>query len=299
MALHIVKIERSLLRAWIEYAKKYRSRLDDSFLSDEELERIDSAAPVPMFGIVDEEGTIRGAVALADEAYLVSAKKARFRIFHAESGDPEHYESLWTAMKPYTNEVQSIFLFVREEQSTIRRCIESLSFQVERMAYVLIRNTSDPAPEPQFPEGFSLRTFAFDRDEATWCTVRNSGFARLKGSEAPMAPEHVAEFRDWEDHLEGGMFLLYDGDEAVGCVRVARSDDDDRPCAEIGPLALKPSHQGRGLGRALLQAAIRFGRAQGFDAICLSVNAENENAVRLYLKEGFRKEHAFVCYAKN
>ncbi|TLS48224.1 GNAT family N-acetyltransferase [Paenibacillus antri] len=111
----------------------------------------------------------------------------------------------------------------------------------------------------------------------------------MDGREAPMAPEHIAKRQGGEDELEGGMLLLFAGEQPVGCVRAHKDEYEGLPCATIGPLALKPPFQGRGLGRTLLRAAVGNAAA---------VNAGNEQAILLYLKEGFEKKLAFVCYSR-
>ncbi|WHT49539.1 GNAT family N-acetyltransferase [Sporosarcina thermotolerans] len=64
----------------------------------------------------------------------------------------------------------------------------------------------------------------------------------------------------------------------------------------IGTLALIPEYQGKGLGRQLLRKALEFGNSIGLPKTVLSANAENERAVNLYTKEGFKKEESVVCY---
>ncbi|MFD1907881.1 GNAT family N-acetyltransferase [Paenibacillus rhizoplanae] len=53
--------------------------------------------------------------------------------------------------------------------------------------------------------------------------------------------------------------------------------------------------RGRGLGRILLQAALRFAAEQTYSRTVLCVNAENERAQALYTGEGFRQAEAVAC----
>ncbi len=59
--------------------------------------------------------------------------------------------------------------------------------------------------------------------------------------------------------------------------------------AEILTLAVRPEARGRGLGRALLQAAIKRARDAGSDAMFLEVGTENPAALALYAGLGFTK----------
>jgi mycothiol synthase len=124
--------------------------------------------------------------------------------------------------------------------------------------------------------------------------VRNAAFATLKGSETPITTE-MAE-QSATDALEGGALLLCRGTEPVGIVKVGEDDFDGETVAEIGPLALLPDWQGRGLGRQLLRAALCFAQESGYGQAGLCVNAENERAASLYLQEGFKKAETVICF---
>lgn len=65
----------------------------------------------------------------------------------------------------------------------------------------------------------------------------------------------------------------------------------------IGPLAVLPEAQGRGLGRILLRAALWFAGEQSYARTILCVNAENERAQALYIGEGFKQAEALACLA--
>ena len=58
--------------------------------------------------------------------------------------------------------------------------------------------------------------------------------------------------------------------------------------AELEPLGVVQSHQGRGLGRFLLKNGLRMAAEQGADKITIGVWSENDPAIQLYLDLGFR-----------
>lgn len=64
----------------------------------------------------------------------------------------------------------------------------------------------------------------------------------------------------------------------------------------IGALAVIPEYQGKGLGRSLLRASLHFAKEKSYDRTILCVNADNERAKSLYLREGFKEAEAVVCY---
>jgi ribosomal protein S18 acetylase RimI-like enzyme len=55
----------------------------------------------------------------------------------------------------------------------------------------------------------------------------------------------------------------------------------------ISGLAVDPAFQRRGVGRSLMEAAVREARARGARRLTLRVLAHNESAVRLYESVGF------------
>ena len=62
--------------------------------------------------------------------------------------------------------------------------------------------------------------------------------------------------------------------------------DDDTP--ELG-MAIMSQYRGRGIGKRLLSTMIDSARSNGYPALSLSVDPQNETALRLYEKNGFQK----------
>jgi ribosomal protein S18 acetylase RimI-like enzyme len=58
----------------------------------------------------------------------------------------------------------------------------------------------------------------------------------------------------------------------------------------IQNLGVAPAHRGRGLGTALLLQALHGFRRAGLGRAFLEVTAQNEAAVRLYQRLGFRRK---------
>jgi GNAT superfamily N-acetyltransferase len=56
---------------------------------------------------------------------------------------------------------------------------------------------------------------------------------------------------------------------------------------ELAKMAVRPSHQGRGLGERLGRAAIQHARERGAATIFLETNDMLQNAIRLYARLGF------------
>ena len=111
----------------------------------------------------------------------------------------------------------------------------------------------------------------------------------FSGDPAPLAALHAASFPDaWDTKAIAdllatpGTFAFHTNDGFV-LARVAAGE------AEILTLAVAPSARGKGLGRALLHAAISRARAMGTQTMFLEVGADNPAARALYAALGFTK----------
>jgi len=92
------------------------------------------------------------------------------------------------------------------------------------------------------------------------------------------------------------VFVAEDEGAVVGRLSIAR--DQDPASAHVADLGLMvaASHRRRGIGTALLEAAVRWGRAVGVRKLELHVFPWNSAAIALYehfgfAQEGYRKAH--------
>jgi putative acetyltransferase len=82
----------------------------------------------------------------------------------------------------------------------------------------------------------------------------------------------------------GQIFFALDGDTAVGTVAAVRTSASR---FELAKMAVRPSHQGRGIGEMLGRAAIAHAREAGASMIALETNRVLHSAIRLYERLGF------------
>lgn len=82
----------------------------------------------------------------------------------------------------------------------------------------------------------------------------------------------------------GQIFFAVEGEEVVGTVAAVR---ESPAVFELAKMAVRPSHQGRGIGERLGHAVIEFARDAGAEVVFLETNARLANAVRLYERLGF------------
>lgn len=64
----------------------------------------------------------------------------------------------------------------------------------------------------------------------------------------------------------------------------------------LGQISVHPAHQGRGIGRRMIENALSDFRKRGYGAITLAVTTANTNAFRLYESCGFRTIHTFPVF---
>lgn len=293
MKVEALKSER--IKDFVEYCKKHRMEIDDSFLYDEDLKEFEPNDENPTYIAVNEQGEIVAAASLIIDDYNRRGKKGRFRIFHSKIDNSDIYRMLMKAILKHTHGLEKIFVFVPFANEKLKYFMEELKFIVDRYSFLLVRESQELL-DINLPEDYKIIPFRPGIDENTWCEVRNASFAKLKGSEVPITPEMVAKMITSNESIDGGSMILYHVDKPVGVVRGEKDEYEGSPIMHIGPLAIIPEYQGKGLGRSLLRAALHLGKEKSYDRTILCVNAENERAKALYLQEGFLQVEGVTCY---
>ena len=294
--MKVLSLEKERVSDFVTYCKKHRREIDDSYLYDSDLEEFKVSDENPTYILTNVQDEIVGAASLVLDDYHKRGKRSRFRIFHSEIEDLQTYQMLLQELLKHTTDLDKVFLFIPVVNKKLTEMIEGLKFSVERYAFLLVREDLE-VPEVNLPEGYELRPFRPGVDEENWRLVRNAAFATLKGSETPITTEGVAELLTHQDYIEGGMMILFHKGNPVGVIRGADDEYENAPIMNIGPVAITPEYQGRGLGRSLLRASLQFAREEkGYKRTILSVNGENERAQALYVQEGFKQVEAVACY---
>ncbi len=293
MKIEALKNER--IQEFVNYCKRHKTEVDETFLHDEDFKDFKFSEENPTYIAENEAGDIIAGASLIINDYYRNGRMGRFRIFHSEHEDIQLYDGLLQCILKHTEGLDKVIVFVSMASKKMMALMENLKFTAERYSFLMVRG-NDEVPATGLPEGYEVREFRPGQDEEAWCTVRNASFARLKGSETPRTPKQIADDMAAEDNIEGGSMILYHNDRPVGVVRGTKDDYEGSPIMCIGPLAIIPEYQGKGLGRSLFRASLRFAKEIGYKRTILCVNAENERAKALYLQEGFGEVEASVCY---
>jgi len=139
--------------------------------------------------------------------------------------------------------------------------------------------------------GFSVRRGSsadVDAVSAVYSAVAAEGL--WIAAEAPVeqpSQRREAWCRTADDEAHGAWFLAHDGDtELVGYLAVIRGGAEHADFA----MAVAATHRGRGVGGALLDAAVAWCRATALSKISCQVWPHNGAAVALYRSRGFLAE---------
>jgi lactoylglutathione lyase len=89
-----------------------------------------------------------------------------------------------------------------------------------------------------------------------------------------------------DSYLDAGEVLVaLDGDRVVGHLQLVHRAE--RRC-EIRNMAVEPAYRGRGVGRALVDAARELGRERRYAALVVATAAADTGNLRFYQRAGFR-----------
>jgi ribosomal protein S18 acetylase RimI-like enzyme len=112
--------------------------------------------------------------------------------------------------------------------------------------------------------------------------------AAYEGYFAPVALDEATfrlTSRLWDDDLEASRVALVDGKPAGICKLAIRGER-----GWIAGVGVAAPHRGQGVGEALMREVLDVARSRRLREVWLEVMVQNEPAIRLYEKLGFRHE---------
>jgi len=176
----------------------------------------------------------------------------------------------------------------------------SLGFRRVRVLYQMRRSLFAPIDPPVLPSGVALRAFVPGQDDERWVAVNTRAFAdHPEQGRWTVDDLRVRMAEPWFD--PAGFLLAEEGSELVGFhwTKVhGNAGHDHDPIGEVYVLGVDPAAHGRGLGRALTLAGLRYLRSRGLDQAMLYVDGTNVAAVSLYEKLGFARWSTDVSFQR-
>lgn len=288
----VVAVGKTNAAQLVSYSLEHGPEHDDSFLAGRDFSlSVDHPAHLLL-----SDGAVVGAVCLMRTQRYIAVRRGRFSILHSILNTKEAYSKLLEVIRQHFSGLDSVYLFVPEKKHDTATYLACLGFHIERFSYVL-QNGEAVSAHPHFPDGYSVHPLApSDGDDISeFARCINENFSGLAGH-TDSSPDAIRARFDNEGYVPGGIALLKWNTEAVGTLWVMR-EQENRNAGELLAFSINECHRGRGLGRALLRTAKGFALRNGLNPLILSVNAENEGALRLYESEGFVRTKTMACCA--
>jgi mycothiol synthase len=178
-----------------------------------------------------------------------------------------------------------LFAYISETDHVVRALYEQAGYRVIRHSYRMEIGLDGGAPEPQWPQGFAVRTMRAGEEERVH-EAHMSSFADTW----MFAPEPFDVWSHWYVKDTGFdpslWFLAEAGDELAGIV-IARESESEPGLGWVRILGVLPKFRQRGLAQALLRRTFGECASRGLGRVGLGVDAENPTgAVRVYERAG-------------
>ncbi len=99
-----------------------------------------------------------------------------------------------------------------------------------------------------------------------------------------LAEDSASELDAYID--DGRVLIATEGDRVVGHVQLTETAAASE--VEVKNMAVRERHQGRGIGRALIEAALALARDDGRSSVIVATAAADIGNLRFYQRMGFR-----------
>ncbi|NQE88024.1 mycothiol synthase [Nocardia terpenica] len=175
-----------------------------------------------------------------------------------------------------------------------------LGLTMARELWQMKRSLATPElPELEVPGDLVLRTYAGPSDDAEVLRVNNAAFS-WHPEQGGWTEADIAVRRDSSWFDPAGLFIAADPadpERILGFHWTKVHYDEDPPVGEVYVVGIDPAAQGRGLGRLLTLAGLRYLRGRGLGEVLLYTEADNTAAVHTYTRLGFEPAHIDAAYA--
>ncbi|MFF9478157.1 mycothiol synthase [Streptomyces sp. NPDC014733] len=148
-------------------------------------------------------------------------------------------------------------------------------------------------PEPQLPDGVTVRTFQPGQDDAAWLDVNAAAFAHHP--EQGSLAQRDLDDRKAESWFDPKGFFLAEREGTLVGFHWTKVHADEG-LGEVYVVGVRPGAQGGGLGKALTAIGLRHLAAEGLPTAMLYVDADNAAAVTVYERLGFVTHETDLMY---
>jgi mycothiol synthase len=194
-------------------------------------------------------------------------------------------------------------LSARDFQCERIKLIESHGFKATRYFFTMERNLQVDIPQPQLPEGFSIRHVNPETDAEAWLEMFNNSFIDHWNHHDLTMENLIHFFNEPSYRPELNLIAVTaDGTLVATCECQILPEDNARTGRNegwIGTLGVIRSCRKMGLGKSLLLSGLHKLKSVGMSTARLSVDADNPNgALRLYESVGFDQVYTRIVYMK-
>ncbi len=184
-----------------------------------------------------------------------------------------------------------------------KQLFEDLGMAFVRRFWHMMINFEEAPPEPVWPAGIELSSYAERDDFRAIVLADDEAFRDHWGHVQQPEDELVAEYREWidsESNFDPSLwFLAMDGDDIAGICLCSRERAEYPGAAWVNVLAVRRPWRKQGLGLALLHHAFGVFYREGKKGVGLGVDSDSlTGATRLYEKAGMSMVNESDAYEK-
>ncbi|UCG25049.1 MAG: GNAT family N-acetyltransferase [Chloroflexota bacterium] len=188
-------------------------------------------------------------------------------------------------------DARQLYYALNSPDSAAARFLSASGFYAEHEERYLTLDALEDLPPIRLGDGYGLRTY--ERAQAITCFrgLYDASFSGLPWYQPYESDGEIAA--DLAD--AGDLLFLEHGRRSVGFMWLRWTELE---LAEIEPVGLLSGYRGQGHGRQLMLAGLHLAVAQGARAVNVGVWRQNEAAIGLYRRLGFRETNRklFLAY---
>jgi mycothiol synthase len=213
-------------------------------------------------------------------------------------------EHLWARASERRSQIRSetvyFYALCGAQQGERIALYEELGLRLMRYCPHMAYHPLDNLAGPEAPPGMMLRPYSRGPDDESAVRTLNEAFA----DDREYVPLAMDGWKRWLDSPQWRVDLnlvAADGEEVVGLclctINEERTQWLGRKDGYVDTLCVRPSHQRRGVGAALLISGLETLRVAGMVSATLDTDADNlTQAPRFYESVGFREIWRWVAY---